>query len=74
MEQAERVWNYFDTAFENVSQARVVETFTNSLKEMKPQVNGLELLKYTCTDWRKRFSMSQRRYLKGKVFENFQSQ
>ena len=71
MEAEERVWNYFDTALENVSEARVVETFINSLKDMKPQVNGLELLKYTCDNLAKTFCMSQRKCLKRKAFENF---
>ena len=50
MEDNQKMLLYFDSALENVSEAKVVETFMNSLRDLKPTVNGLELLKYTCQD------------------------
>ena len=47
MEDEQEMWLYFDTALEKVSEAKVVETFVNSLQDLKPTVNRLELLKYT---------------------------
>ena len=34
------------------------------LSDIKPRVNGLELLKYTCHDWRTIFCANERRLLK----------
>ena len=49
MENEERLLMYFDIAYLRVSQASVMEKFMNSLGDIKPMVNGLELL-YTCDD------------------------
>ena len=50
MEDDQKMWLYFDSALEEVEEAKAVETFMNSLRDLKPTVNGLELLKYTCQD------------------------
>ena len=50
MEDDQKIWLYFDSALEKVLEAKVLETFMNSLRDLKPTVNGLELLKYTCQD------------------------
>ena len=50
MESDERLSLYFDDALSKVSEASVMEKFMNSLSDIKPRVNGLELLKYTCYD------------------------
>ena len=50
MEDDQKMWPYFDSALEKVLEAKVVETFMNSLRDLKPTVNGLELLRYTCQD------------------------
>ena len=52
-----------------ISEARVMENFMNSLKDIKPRVNGLELLKYTCCDWRSVFCANERRLLKKETLE-----
>ena len=39
----------------------------NSLQDMKPTVNGLELMKYTCQDWRKELCSRERKKLKTKT-------
>ena len=49
MESDERLSMYFDDALSKISEARVMENFMNSLNDIKPRVNGLELLKYTFT-------------------------
>ena len=67
MEDEQKMWLYFDTALEKVSEAKVVETFVNSLQDLKPTVNGLELLKYTCQDWRKLCCMKNRGILKRQI-------
>ena len=41
MEDEQKMWLYFDTALEKVSEAKVVETFVNSLQDLKPTVNGM---------------------------------
>ena len=64
MENDERLLLYFDMAFSRVSEASVIEKFMDSLHDIKPTVNGLELLKYTCTDWRTLLCTNQRRLLK----------
>ena len=61
MESDERIWLYFDTALERVCEATIAENFMTSLQDMKPKVNGLELLKYTCRDWRILFCTKQRK-------------
>ena len=50
MEADENICVYFDCALDAVSEATIVEVFMNSLQDIKPLVNGLELLKYTCQD------------------------
>ena len=69
MEADERLWLYFQAALESVSEAEVVEKFMNSLKDIKPKVNGLELLKYTCKDWRMLFCGKQKQLLKKKTLD-----
>ena len=64
LENDEKLLLYFDTAFWTVSEACVMEKFMNSLGDIKPTVNGLELLKYTCNDWRTLFCTIERRLLK----------
>ena len=64
MESDERLSMYFDDALSKISEARVMENFMNSLNDLKPRVNGLELLKYTCYDWRSVFYANERRLLK----------
>ena len=50
MEDDQKMWLYFDSALKKLPEAKVVETFMNSLRDLKPTVNGFELLKYTCQD------------------------
>ena len=64
MESDERLSLYFDDALSKVSEASVMENFMNSLSDIKPRVNGLELLKYSCYDWRSVFCSNERRLLK----------
>jgi len=64
MENDEKLLLYFDIAFSRVSEASVMEKFMNSLGDIQPTVNGLELLKYTCNDWRTLFCTNERRLLK----------
>ena len=64
MESDERLSMYFDDALSKISEARVMENFMNSLNDLKPRVNGLELLKYTCYDWRSVFCANEKRLLK----------
>ena len=64
MESDERLSLYFDDALSKVSEASVMENFMNSLGDIRPRVNGLELLKYTCYDWRTVFCSNERRLLK----------
>ena len=52
-----------------VSEATIAETFMMSLQDVKPTVNGLELIKYTCKDWRILFGTNQRESLKREVFK-----
>ena len=54
MEAEEKIW----------SEATIVEVFMNSLQDIKPLVNGLELLKYRCQDWRTLFCVKNRELLK----------
>ena len=64
MESDERLSLYFDDALSKVSEASVMENFMNSLSDIKPRVNGLELMKYTCCDWRTVFCSNEGRLLK----------
>ena len=48
MEAEEKSWVYFDSALDAVSEATIVDVFMNSLQDIKPLVNGLDLLKYIC--------------------------
>ena len=45
----ERLWSYFNDALLRISE-EVLKAFVRSLGNMRPGVNGLELLKYTCND------------------------
>ena len=63
MENEERLLMYLDIVCSRVSEASVMEKFMNSLADIKPTVNGLELLKYTCNDWRTLFCTNERRCL-----------
>ena len=63
MESDERLSLYFDGALSKVSEACIMERFMNSLSDIRPRVNGLELLKYTCSDWRTIFCSNERRLL-----------
>ena len=69
MESDERLSMYFDDALSKISEARVMENFMNSLNGIKPRVNGLGLLKYTCNDWRSVFCANERRLLKKETLE-----
>ena len=64
MENDEKLLPYFDIAFSRISEASVMEKFMNSLGDIKPTVNGLELLKYTCNGWRTLFCKNERQLLK----------
>ena len=64
MEAEEKIWVYFDFALDAVSEATIVEVFMNSFQDIKPLVNGLGLLKYTCQDWRTLFCVKNRELLK----------
>ena len=69
IEVDERMCLYFDEAVNSVSEATIVQNFMNSLQDMKPTVNGLERLKYTCQDWRKKLCSRERKKLKTKTRE-----
>ena len=69
MEAEENIWVYFDRALDAVSAATIAETFMISLQDIKPTVNGLELIKYTCKDWRILFCTNQRERLKREFFK-----
>ncbi len=64
MKSDERLFLYFDEALPRISEAKVIEKFMESLNEIKPTVNGLELLKYTCKDWRTLFRTTRKQILK----------
>ena len=64
MEAEEKMWVYFDCALDAVPEATIVEVFMNSLQDCLPLVNGLELIKYTCQDWRTLFCIKNRELLK----------
>ena len=68
MEAEENIWVYFDRALDAVSAATIAETFMISLQDIKPTVNGLELIKYICKDWRILFCTNQRERLKREFF------
>ena len=57
------MWVYFDCALGAVSEATIVEVFMNSLQDITHLVNGLELLKCTCQDWRTLFCVKNRERL-----------
>ena len=67
MEDNQKMLLYFDSDLEKVSEAKVVETSMNSLRDLKPTVNGLELLKYTCQDQRTLFCTKNRGLLKRQI-------
>ncbi len=64
MENDEKLLLYFDIACSRISEGTVMEKFMDCLSDIKPRVNGLELLKYTCHDWRTIFCTNERRLLK----------
>ena len=70
MESDEKLSMYFDDALSKISEARVMENFMNNLNDIKPRVNGLELLKYTCYDWRSVFCANERRVLKQETLKH----
>ena len=69
MEADEKLWIYFDDALENISQANVMKNFIELLKDITPNVNGLELLKYTCNDWKTLFCVDKRKLLKRETYK-----
>ena len=69
MQRDEQLWRYFDLALSRISEGKIMESFSESLKNIKPEVNGLEMLKYTCRDWRIVFCSDQRRTLKEETFK-----
>ena len=64
-----RVWLYFDRALELVSDADVMVRFLGELRDVHPQVNALEMLKYTCRDWREEFCVKNRDALETLTFD-----
>ena len=70
MENDERLSLYFDDALSKVSEASVMENFMNSLNDIKPRVNGLELLKYTYYDWRTVFCQTRDGCLNERLLNN----
>lgn len=69
MESDEKMLLYFDEASNTACEATIAGKFMNSLQDVKPSVNGLELLKYTCKDWRQVFCSRERQRLKTKTYE-----
>ena len=69
LEPDEKISLYFDDALDSVCEATIADKFLNSLGDIKPSVNGLELLKYTCRDWRILFGLRERRKLKARTCE-----
>ena len=69
MQRDEQLWRYFDLALSRISEGKIMESFSESLKNIKPEVNGLEMLKYTCRDWRIVFCSYQRQTLKEETFK-----
>ena len=67
MESDEKMCMYFDEALKRVCAATIAENFMKSVEDIKPKVNGLELLKYTCKDWRTLFCVKNRHLLKKKT-------
>ena len=67
MEDDQKMWLYFDSSLDKVSEAKVVETVMNSLRDLKPTVDGLALLKYTCQDWRTLLFTKNRGLLKRQI-------
>ena len=52
MQRDKRLWRYYDVALGRISDGKIMESFSESLKNIKPEVNGLKMLKYMCRDWR----------------------
>lgn len=56
MSNEERVWLYFERAVQQVSEKRIIEEVIEELRNMHPNVNGLELINHnhgdceTCMD------------------------
>jgi hypothetical protein len=72
MEADEKILLYFDDATNAVCEGIIAENFMKSLQDIKPSVNGLELLKYTCKDWRQVFCSRERQKLKTMTYERLQ--
>ena len=69
LEPDEKISLYFDDALDSVCEATIADKFLNSLEDIKPAANRLELLKYTCRDWRILFCLRERQKLKAKTCE-----
>ena len=67
MENDEQLCLYFDRALERISNTNVMDTFTQSLGDIKP--HDFEMVKYRCADWRSDFCENQRRALKEETFK-----
>ena len=67
MERDERLCLYFDRALEKASETKVLEAFTESLRDMK--VYDFELIEYTAGDWKTIFCVEHRRALKHVIFQ-----
>ena len=65
----QRVWLYFYRALEFVSDADIMIRFLGELHNVHPEVNALEMLKYTCKDWREEFCIQNRDALASLAFE-----
>ena len=69
MEKDEQLCMYFDEALSKMSEAKVTEAFIENLKDIKPCLDGSELLTYTRADWRCDFCTDRRRALKEETFK-----
>ncbi len=69
MPRDERLWRYYDHALGRIPVGKIMESFGESLKNIKPEVSGLEMLKYTCRDWRIVFCSEQKCTLKEETFK-----
>ena len=70
MERDQQLCTYFDEALSKISEANVMQAFTQCLNDIKPAVHGLEMLKYTYFDWKSTFCISeQRQTLKHEIYK-----
>ncbi len=69
MQRDEQLWRYYDLALSRISEGIIMESFSERLKNVKPKVNGLDTIKYTCRDWRTVFCSDQRPVLKEETFK-----